>query len=96
MKTIQQFIKHKIEVLDSQYPNAIPVFGGALWAYNGDTLNNENFVTALFNIPTNAKFFKWHESPAQAMRRFCHICMMDPVAIEAAMGVKFEVLCSEV
>lgn len=95
MKTIQQFIRRKIEVLDSKYPNAISVFGGALWVYDGNTLSNERFVTALFTIAENAKFFEWHESPADAMRRFCHICMMDPTTIESCLGVKFEELCAE-
>ena len=93
MKTIQQFVRHRIEVLDAKYPNAISVFGGALWVYNGDTLNNERFVTALFNIAENARFFNWHESPADAMRRFCSICMMDAEAIEVCLGMKFEELC---
>lgn len=95
MKTMQQFIKHKIQVLDSKYPNAIPVFGGALWVYNGDTFSSERFVNTLFTIAENAKFFNWHESPADAMRRFCSICMMDAQAIEGCLGAKFEELCKE-
>ena len=95
MKTIQEFIKYKIKVLDAKYPNAIPVFGGALWVYNGDVINNENFVNALFTVADNARFFNWHESPAQAMRRFCNICMMDSEAIELCLGMKFEDICRE-
>lgn len=93
MKTIQDFIKHKIEVLDSKYPKAIPVFSRALWVYHGNDFDSERFVNALLEVAEDAKFYNWHESPADAMRRFCHICMMDPVSIEAAMGVKFEALC---
>ena len=93
MKTMQEFVKHKIQVLDSKYPNAIPVFGGALWVYNGDTFSNERFVNTLFTIATNAKFFKWHEGPAQAMRRFCNLCMIDSEVIELCLGMKFEELC---
>lgn len=95
MKTTQDFIKHKIECLDNKYPNAIPVFGSALWVYHDNDFDSERFISGLSRIAENAKFFKWHEGVAGAMRRYCHICMMDPVAIEVALGMKFEELCAE-
>lgn len=95
MKTMQEFIKHKVEVLDSKYPNAIPVFGGAIWVYHDDDFDSKRFISGLSNVAKNAKFFKWHEGVAGAMRRFCNICMVDPVVIEVCLGENFEELCKE-
>lgn len=92
MKTTQEFIKHKIECLDDQYHNAIPVFGGALWVYHGNTFDSKRFIAGLHHVAENAKFFNWHEGIVGAMRRYCHICMVDPVVIEIALGAKFEEL----
>lgn len=93
MKTIQDFIKHNIEVLDSKYPNAIPIFGGALWVYHDDDFDSQRFIAGLSHIAKNAEFFKWHEGVAGAMYRYCHICMVDPMVVEVALGMKFEELC---
>lgn len=92
MKTTQEFIKHNIECLDSKYPNAIPVFGGALWVYHDNAFDSQRFIAGLSHVTENAKFFKWHEGIAGAMRRYCHICMVDPIVVEATLGMKFEEL----
>lgn len=93
MKTTQDFIKHNIECLDSKYSNAIPVFGGALWVYHDNNFSSERFISGLSHVAENAKFFKWHEGVVGAMRRYCHLCMVDPVVVEAELGMKFEELC---
>lgn len=94
MKTFQDFIKHNIEVLDTKYHNAIPVFGGALWVYHDNNFDSERFISGLSHVAENAEFFGWHEGIAGAMRRYCYICMVDPLAIEAVFGMKFEELCA--
>ena len=94
MKTTQDFIKHTIECLNARYSNAIPVFGGALWVYDGNNFNSKRFVSALSNVASDAKFFKWHEGTAGAMRRFCRICMVDPTLIEATLGTTFDEICA--
>lgn len=96
MKTMQEFIRHNIEVLDSKYPNAIPIFGGALWVYHNNTLDSDRFIFGLHHVVNNARFFKWHEGVAGAMRRYCHICMVDPMVVEVELGMRFEELCGEV
>lgn len=93
MKTTQDFVKHNIEVLDSKYPNAIPIFGGALWVYHGDEFDSQRFMASLSHIAHNAEFFGWHEGVVGAIRRFCHLCMVDPSIVEVALGVKLEELC---
>jgi len=94
MKTTQEFIKHKIECLDNKYPNAIPVFGGALWVYHDNDFDSKRFIAGLHHIAENAEFFKWHEGVAGAIRRYCNICMVDPVVVEVVLGMKLEELCT--
>lgn len=74
-----------IEALDEKYPNAIPIFGGALWVHDLKTL-----VASLPSVISGARFFKWHESPASACRTFCRLCFVDPMLVEAYIGMKFE------
>lgn len=94
MKTTQDFVKYKIECLDSKYPNAIPIFGGALWVYHDNNFDSQRFISGLSHIAENAEFFKWHEGVAGALRRYCHICMVDPMIVEVELGATFEELCA--
>lgn len=94
MKTTQDFVKHTIEVLDSKYGNAIPIFGGALWVYHNNTFDNQRFVAGLSHVAKTAAFFKWHEGVVGAMRRYCHICMVDPAMVEVGLGMKLEEICA--
>ncbi len=85
-------IKSAIEELDDQYPNAIPVFGGALSAakyVHGDTFDLSKFCNLLANAIDNATFFGWHESSTEVARRFCHLCYIDPSLVEAYLGIEF-------
>ena len=93
MKTTQEFIRHEIECLDSQYPNAIPVFGCALWVYHDNDFDSQRFISGLSHIINSAKFFKWHDGVIGAIRKYCHICMVDPAIVEVALGMKLEDLC---
>lgn len=85
--------------LTEQYDNAIPVFGGALFAasslhgYNPDF---RGFEWGLQCVLKNARLYKWHESEADTLRRWCHICLVDPALVEAYLGMRFEQYCEEV
>lgn len=94
MKTTQDFIKYQIEVLQSKHSNAIPIFGGALWVYHDNDFDSQRFIAGISHIAHNAKFFNWHEGVAGALRRYCHICMVDPMIVEVELGMKFEELCA--
>lgn len=94
MKTTQDFIKHQIEVLDAKYHNAIPIFGGAIWVYHNNDFDSQRFIAGLSHIIHSAEFFKWHEGVLGALRRYCHICMVDPLIVEVELGMKFEELCA--
>ena len=85
-----QAVHSAIVALDDKYGNAIPIFGGALGAYNcierGDIAG---FVGYFPDLIDSAKFFKWHENTATVLRRFCHLCFVDPVIIEVYLGRTF-------
>ena len=84
---MNEYTKHLVEKLDEKYGNAIPIFGGAIWV---DGL--EKLISGLPHVIQSAKFFKWHESLANACRTFCHLCGYDPALIEVYIGMKFEEL----
>lgn len=87
-----------ITALSNKYPNAIPVFGGALGAYNyihSDTPSIDRFIACIPTVVSNAKFYNWHEGVVGALRRFCRLCLVDPALIEAHLGMTFEELCEE-
>lgn len=84
-----------VEELHEKYHNAIPVFGGALWAYNyvsGNNIDIKKFVSYLPGVITSSRFFQWHEGEVGALRRFCRICLVDPNLIEAYLGITFKEL----
>lgn len=85
-------IKAAIEELDDKYPNAIPVFAGALSAakyVHGETYNMHKFCEMLADAIDNATFFEWHETSDAVARRFCHLCYIDPALVETYLGIKF-------
>jgi hypothetical protein len=79
-----------VEALDEKYPNAIPIFGGAIWV-NGI----EEIIQSLPHVIHSAKFFGWHDTLANACRTFCHLCFIDPALVECHIGMKFEKLTGE-
>lgn len=90
-----QNIYNAITALDNKYPNAIPVFGGALSAYNYINSDNPNFDKFISCIPTviqNAQFYNWHEGVVGAIRRFCRLCLVDPALVEVYIGMPLEAL----
>lgn len=86
-----QSVYDSIMALDSEYNNAIPIFGGTLGAFNALEVGDiDRFEALMTNAVDNAKFYKWHESSADVARRFCTICRIDPALIEAGFGMRFE------
>jgi hypothetical protein len=63
-----------------------------------DNSGNINFdVLVSMGIGTmlrNAMFYGWEQPLAEACRDFCHICMVDPMLVEAYCGMRFEQLCA--
>lgn len=80
-----------ITALADKYDNAIPVFGGALGAHKcierGDFAGFAGYFQDLIH---SARFFKWHEDGATVLRRFCHLCFVDPALIELYLGQTFD------
>lgn len=84
--------------LAKKYDNAIPVFGGALGAYDYVNCNNpdfKKFINRLRNVAYDAKFYKWHEGPVGAVRRFCRMCLVDPALIETYINMSIEQFCAK-
>ena len=93
-----QGVHNAIMSLNSKYPNAIPVFGGALGAYNCincDKPDFSKFVSYLPDLIHSAKFHHWHEGAVGAIHRFCHLCMVDPALVEVYLGVSFAELVGD-
>ena len=77
-----------IMALSDKYPNVIPIFGGA---YHCDG-SIESIISGIPHVVRTAKIFHWHESPADAIRTFCHLCLVDPALVECYIGMTFEKL----
>ena len=84
-------IEKRLSDLNQQYANAFAIFSGAYWAHQAIISGNmADFVSFLPAVITNVKFYGWHETIPQALRRFCHLCLVDPALVEAYLGMKFE------
>lgn len=83
-------IEQKLMSMNEKYPDTIAVLGGAYFAYdaisNGDIAT---FVEFLPHVAQSAKFLKWHNGVAGALRQFCHLCLVDPSLIEVYLGTTF-------
>ena len=85
-----QGVYNAITKLDDKYSNAIPVFGGALSAYECISKSDfKSFVAYLPEVIHSAKFYKWHEGAVGALRRFCRLCLVDPALVELYLGMSF-------
>ena len=90
-------VEQRLLTLNKKYNNAIAVFGGAYWAHQVIISGNFNdFIPFLSTVITNARFYGWHESIPKALRRFCHLCLVDPKLVEVYLGMTFDQLAEEV
>jgi hypothetical protein len=80
----------RLYALDEQFPNAIAIFGGAIFVEDIDGV-----IKSLSHIIKSVPFFEWHESVADACRRFCHLCDTDPMLVELYIGMPFETLLKQ-
>ena len=81
-------VYNAIMALADEHHNAIPIFGGALRVEG----NLDNLIACIPHVVHDAKFFKWHEGVVGAIRRFCHLCFVDPALVETYIGMSFEEL----
>ena len=83
--------------LNEKYDHAIAIFGGAYGAHQAIISGKfDEFVPFLATVIKLAKFYRWHESIPQTLRRFCHLCLVDPALVEAYLGISFAELADEV
>lgn len=92
-----QGVYNAIMSLSDKYPNTIPVFGGALGAFNALEVGDlDRFKALMTDAVDKAKFYEWHEPSVDVARRFCHLCFVDPALIECDLCISFNELFSEV
>lgn len=84
----------RLERMEEVHPNTIPVLGGARFAIE-HTENFAEFVSYLPTVVHNAQFFGWAEGIANALKTFCHLCLVDPMLIEVYLGMTFEQLVGD-
>ena len=90
-------VEQRLLALNKKHSNAIAVFGGAYWAHQVIISGNFNdFIPFLSTVITNARFYGWHESIPKALRKFCHLCLVDPKLVEVYLGMTFDQLAEEV
>ena len=77
--------ERKIIAMQKVEPNTIAIFGGAIWV-----TDIKELIEFLPAVVRNAKIYKWERGLADACRRFCHLCSIDPMLGEAYIGTKFE------
>lgn len=80
-----------IEDLNDRHSYATSIFGGAVWVKGIDDV-----LDRLPHVIKTSKFYRWHETPANACRTFCHLCFIDPALVEVYIGMTFEKLIEEV
>lgn len=86
-----QSVYNAIMALDAKYSNAIPVFGGALGAFNALEVGDvDRFEALMLDAVDKAPFYKWHESDIEVARRFCRLCYVDPMLAEVHLGMSLE------
>ena len=80
-----------IEALAEKHDNAIPIFGHA---FHIENTSMDAIINKLPSVIRAAKFFGWHGGLADACRTFCHCLFVDPMLVEACIGMTFEELVS--
>lgn len=73
-------------------PNGVPVLGGAYHAYdcmNSDNVDIQRFCEYLLSCVQSAIFFEFDGGIENALNTFCHLCLVDPMLIEAYLGIRF-------
>lgn len=76
-----------LEDLNERHSHAVAIFGCA-----ASVKDIKDVLDFLPQVIGNAKFYRWHESAANACRTFCHLCLIDPSLIEVYIGISFEKL----
>lgn len=56
--------------------------------YDKGVYNAINTLSTKYSsVVKNAIFYKWHEGTVGAVRRFCHLCLVDPALVELYFGM---------
>lgn len=80
--------ERRLYALEESFSNAIPLFGGAIWAAaaiaSGDL---ESFVWYLPSIAQSVEFWNWKDGVEAALNTFCDLCLVDSKLVEVYLGM---------
>ena len=83
-------VDDKLWKLQEENEHTIQVLGGAVYAAEYAEKNDlQKFMQYLPQVASSASFVRYRGGVAQALREFCHLCMVDPALIEAVVGMRF-------
>lgn len=78
----------RLYAIEQTYRHAIAVLGGACYAATAIAEGDmDEFVGYMKNVPASAKFRG--VDVADALEKFCDICLVDPKLIETYIGMTF-------
>lgn len=81
--------QRRLYALQKSYPQSIPVLGGAVFAMSAARAGDmDAFVEGLMKVPSDAVFRK--VPVADALEKFCEVCLVDRKLIERYIGMSFE------
>ena len=81
----------RLYTLQKTFPNAIPLFGGAIFATTAAKAGDmADFVEYLPNVIQGISFWRWKEGVKAALNTFCHLCLVDPKLVEVYLGMTFK------
>lgn len=70
-------------------PKSIPVYGGVYHLYtHEDEPSLSSIIDCINECVRSAKFYEPETAPEVVVRNVCHLCFIDPMIIEAYVGVR--------
>lgn len=94
MNNLAAYIKNALESnIFGEY--SIAIYGGAYHYALEENTSIENLISILEVAIHDAKFFTPQCKPSVIAKNFCHLLLIDPMLIEAYLGIRFSSLDSQ-
>jgi hypothetical protein len=94
------YVKTTLEMLENEEKGTI-IFGDFEEGYkviNNSYLDDEQFeqfIIYMLNCGKLAAVYRYEKTPREAMERFCHLCLVDPMLAEAWLGSRLEQISND-
>ena len=93
---MRERIIQELEKMDAEHSNDSAIFFGAIYDYQYiQNHEYEKFSEKLLYVIRDAIFYRWHDTPANAAKTYCHLCGIDPALIEVFLGKRLDDLANE-